>query len=69
VDVPSIPHNAFAVCDVKVASYFVDTHIAVDSTSLTLDGIDKGVHIVTYALLRVTQDVGMTPTLRIVRVL
>jgi hypothetical protein len=69
VDMPSIPHNAFAVCNVKVSSYFVDAHVAVDSTSLSLDGIDKRVHIVTYALLRVTQDVGMTPTLRIVRVL
>lgn len=68
VDMPSIPHDAFAVCYMEVSGYLVHAHISVDSASLSLDGIDKGVHVVTYALLRVAQYVGVTPTFRIIRV-
>lgn len=68
VDMSSIPNDALAVCYMKVSSYFVHTHIPINSTSLSLDGIHKGVHIVTYALLRVTKDVRVTPTFRIIRV-
>ena len=69
MDVPSIPHDAFAVCYMEVTGYLVHTHISVDPTSLSLDGIDEGVHVITNALLRVTQYVRVTPTLRIIRVL
>jgi hypothetical protein len=50
MDMPAVSHYTFSVSDVKISCHFVDCHVPINSTSLSLDGISEWVDIVTNTL-------------------
>ena len=63
---PSVSHDAFSVSDVKIASHFVYTHVAVNSAPLSFLSVSEGIGVVADALLRMLEDICVTPTLRVI---
>ena len=68
VDVSSVSDDALSMGYVEVASHLVHTHVAVDVAPFSFLGISEGIGVVSDALLRVVEDVCVTPSLRVIRI-